>query len=133
MKILVLGAGRSAGYLIEYLAVKCKERGWEMTVCDQDFTRLQQSFKINDSVKLEPIDVTDEQKLQSIITEHGIVVSLLPPFLHIIVAKLAINCGVSVFTASYISRRHIVTGKLGPSSFNVELCSIRLLCDQSIS
>ena len=104
MKILVLGAGRSAGYLIEYLAVKCKERGWEMTVCDQDFTRLQQSFKINDSVKLEPLDVTDEQKLQSIITEHGIVVSLLPPFLHIIVAKLAINCGVSVFTASYISQ-----------------------------
>ncbi|MFM1792047.1 MAG: hypothetical protein RLZZ252_401 [Bacteroidota bacterium] len=103
MHILVLGAGRSAGYLIEYLAVKCDDRGWYMTVCDQDFTRLQHSFALNDRVTLKQVDVTDEQILQSIIGEHHVVVSLLPPFLHVIVAKLAINSGVSVFTASYIS------------------------------
>ena len=59
MRILVLGAGRSAGYLIEYLAVKCEERGWKMTVCDQDFSRLQLSFRLNEFVTLKQMDVTD--------------------------------------------------------------------------
>ncbi len=103
MNILVLGAGRSAGYLIEYLADICQDRGWLLTVCDRDFTRLQHSFKLNDGVNLWQVDLTDLVGLESIIIDHQAVVSLLPPSMHLSVAKLGIACGVPVFTASYIS------------------------------
>lgn len=104
MRILVLGAGRSAGYLIEYLAVKCEERGWKMTVCDQDFSRLQLSFRLNEFVTLKQMDVTDLFQLELVLRDHNVAVSLLPPFMHTTVAKMAISFGVSLFTASYISK-----------------------------
>ena len=103
MKIAVLGAGRSAGFLIEYLAQVCEERNWKLTVCDREFTRLKKSFRLTAAVDCLQCDLSNSEVVEQILQQQNAAVSLLPPAMHVAVAKLGLSLGIPVFTASYIS------------------------------
>jgi len=103
VNILVLGAGRSAGFLIEFLGRTCLERGWNVTVCDRDFSRLKKSFEISSAVTLQSMDLLNHSDLESLMQVQHAVVSLLPPAMHLAVATMGVRMGIPVFTASYIS------------------------------
>jgi len=60
-QIGILGAGRSAGYLVEYLGEYCARVGRELYVYDLDFHRLQESFTVNDKTYLVVADLSDTQ------------------------------------------------------------------------
>ncbi len=102
-KILVLGAGRSAGYLIAYLDEYCVRSGRSLCVCDRQFGSLKSVFGISDGVDFLTLDVTDKESLWQQIAGAELVVSLLPPTLHVLAAEGCLHHCKSLFTASYIS------------------------------
>ena len=102
-QIGILGAGRSAGYLVEYLGEYCARVGRELYVYDLDFHRLQQSFTVNDKTHLVVADLSDTQVVSDILKNLDVVVSVLPPPMHLPVANLCLEQGCHLFTASYTS------------------------------
>ena len=102
-QIGILGAGRSAGYLVEYLGEYCARVGRELYVYDLDFHRLQHSFTVNDKTHLVVADLSDSQVVSDILKNLDVVVSVLPPPMHLPVANLCLEHGCHLFTASYTS------------------------------
>ena len=102
-KIAVLGAGRSAGPLIEYLATHPDSRAWELSVYDQDSESLAQKCRSFENVLFTACDLNNEELLDSIIKSHDVLVSMLPAFMHLPIARRCVQEGKHLVTASYIS------------------------------
>lgn len=100
-QILVIGAGKSATVLIDYLKEVCVDRKWRLIVADANLEQAQQ--KVGDCANAQVIElnVTDEQERKMLIEEADIVISMLPPFLHILVAKDCVAICRTLLTASY--------------------------------
>ncbi len=101
--ILVLGAGLSSSYLIRFLLNKAPGYSFEITVADADSEMA--SRKIGNATHGTAIglDVSDGDKLSKLISKHDIVISLLPPTLHPLVARFCITHRKHLITASYVS------------------------------
>lgn len=101
-KILVFGAGKSSTFLIDYLCTACEENSWELLVCDADLHLAQ--LKINEckTAKAVSIDVSDEERRIALIKEADIVISMLPPQLHFLIANDCLHFSKHLLTASYI-------------------------------
>jgi saccharopine dehydrogenase-like NADP-dependent oxidoreductase len=102
-KIAVLGAGRSAGPLIEYLATHPDSRAWELSVYDQDSESLAQKCRSFENVLFTACDLNNEELLDSIVKSHDVLVSMLPAFMHLPIARRCVQEGKHLVTASYIS------------------------------
>ncbi len=101
-QILLFGAGKSATVLIHYLARICAQNQWYCTIVDLDESLIQK--KIGDSayLKAKSISIEDEIERNSLITNTQLVISLLPPHLHLLVAKSCLSIGKHLLTASYV-------------------------------
>jgi saccharopine dehydrogenase-like NADP-dependent oxidoreductase len=102
-KIAILGAGRSAGYLIDHLALVSKAKSWELKVYDQDFEGYFSSFGENVNCIFEQSNLADLKILESIVKYSDLVISVLPPSMHFGVARFCVLHGTHLVTASYIS------------------------------
>jgi saccharopine dehydrogenase-like NADP-dependent oxidoreductase len=101
--ILVLGAGLSSSYLIKYLLANAKKENWHITVADQSLALAESKIKKHPLAKAIALDVSNKEQREAEIKKADIVVSLLPPTLHILAAKECIKCKKHLVTASYIS------------------------------
>ncbi|MCK7555120.1 saccharopine dehydrogenase NADP-binding domain-containing protein [Chitinophaga sedimenti] len=101
-QILLFGAGKSATCLIDYLLSNAPRQKWHVTVADHDLTLIKS--KIGKSYYATPaaLDIEDEAARQTLVAESDLVLSLLPPALHIIVARDCLKFGKHLITASYI-------------------------------
>jgi saccharopine dehydrogenase-like NADP-dependent oxidoreductase len=99
--ILLFGAGKSATVLIDYLLENAIVENWNIVVVDTDL-KLAQS-KIGNSLVATAVsfDITDNDERAKQIRLADIVISLLPPSLHIEVAKDCIKLQKNLLTASY--------------------------------
>jgi saccharopine dehydrogenase-like NADP-dependent oxidoreductase len=102
-KIAILGAGRSAGYLIDYLSDKSIENDWQVRVFDQNFEGYFHAFGKNEHCEFITTNLSDFQVLQGIVTDSDLVVSVLPPSMHFNVARFCVLHQTHLVTASYIS------------------------------
>lgn len=100
--ILLFGAGKSATYLIEYLGKCCDGNDWTMLVCDANLSLAQSKIKDFSSSLALTVDVSDSVKRAELISEADIVISMLPPALHFLVAKDCLRLSKNLLTASYI-------------------------------
>ncbi|PSL43357.1 saccharopine dehydrogenase-like NADP-dependent oxidoreductase [Chitinophaga niastensis] len=100
--ILLFGAGKSATSLIDYLLTNAPRQKWHITVSDHDLMLIKS--KIGKSYYATPaaIDIKDNAARQQLIQDTDLVISLLPPNLHIIVAKDCLQFKKNLLTASYI-------------------------------
>lgn len=100
--ILLFGAGKSATCLIDYLLANAPRQKWHITVADNDLMLIKS--KIGKSYYATPaaIDIKDQAVRQQLIQETDLVISLLPPALHIIIAKDCLRFSKNLLTASYI-------------------------------
>ncbi len=101
-QILLFGAGKSATVLIDYLLSHAKKENWKLTVADAN---LQLALdKINNSPfgKAISFDISNDEKRKQQISEAAIVISMLPPALHIKVAKDCLAFSKHLLTASYV-------------------------------
>lgn len=102
-KILVVGAGRSAISLISYLAEKSKIYKWKITVADQSLKIVKEKTKKYPGVKAISFDVNNSLQRKKEISKSDIVVSLVPPALHVKLIKDCLENRVHLITASYVS------------------------------
>lgn len=102
-KILVLGAGRSSIYLIEYLLQHAEKNNWVVTIADLHKAAAQQKAGNSPAARAIQLDLMDTATLKIEVAAADVVVSLMPADMHIHVAQLCLELGKSMFTASYIS------------------------------
>ena len=97
-----MGAGKSATVLIEFLLSQAPKFSWKVQVADANLSAAK--LKIGTSMWGEGVklDVTEDDPRRVLIGQADLVISLLPPQLHILVARDCLLLGRSLFTASYI-------------------------------
>lgn len=100
--ILLFGAGKSATVLIDYLLSNAEKEDWQLTVVDADINLAQSKIGISSFGKAVSFDINDETDRKEFIRKASIVISLLPPALHTVVAKSCIELNKNLLTASYI-------------------------------
>ncbi len=103
--ILLLGAGKSATVLIDYLIGTVKGNNWKFIVADAD--REQVLAKTNHSPFAEAValDVTNDEQRSKLIQRAHVVISMMPPALHFLVAKDCVEYRKHLLTASYIDNK----------------------------
>lgn len=101
--ILIIGAGRSASSLIQYLLAKSETEQLHLIIGDLSLELAQK--KTNNHPNATPIalDIFNTQQRQEAIQNATIVISMLPAHLHIEVAKDCVLFQKHMVTASYIS------------------------------
>lgn len=102
MQILVFGAGKSATVLIKYLGGITAQKNWICTVADQDLNTLNNKIKGYSNLRAAALSIEDEAARQGLIKAADIVISLLPPGLHFLVAKDCVLLKKNLLTASYL-------------------------------
>lgn len=100
--ILVFGAGKSSTTLIAYLKNAAAHHGWHVTIADMSLAAAQEKAGNSAHTTAVALDITDHQKRAALIQASDVVVSLLPPSLHILVARDCVAFGKHLLTASYV-------------------------------
>lgn len=101
--ILIIGAGRSASSLIQYLLNKSADERLHVTIGDLSLELAQRKTKNHPNATAIALDIFDETQRQSEIQKADIVISMLPAHMHIEVAKDCITYKKHMVTASYVS------------------------------
>ena len=99
-KVLVLGAGLVAKPLVDYLA---ELKDTELTVADIIQDKAEALTAGFDNATALGFDVNDESRLSALVQSHDIAISLLPGSEHPRVARLCLEMGRHMATASYVS------------------------------
>ena len=101
--VLIIGAGRSASSLIRYLLSKSESERLHIVVADLSLALAEK--KINNHPNATPIglNIFDVEERKSAIEKASIVISMLPAYLHIEIAKDCLEFKKHLVTASYIS------------------------------
>ena len=100
--ILLLGAGKSATVLIDYLLKESETNKWKFIIADVNKEQI--LLKINDSRFAEAveIDIINNKQREKIIQRAHVVISMMPPALHFLVAKDCVEYRKHLLTASYL-------------------------------
>ncbi len=101
--ILVFGAGKSSSYLIKYLLDYSAKYFWQVTVADSNMNAALERISNHPFGTATQIDIHEDILRKRLISNANIVISLLPPALHIIVARDCIDLRKNLVTASYVS------------------------------
>ncbi|MEE2930904.1 MAG: saccharopine dehydrogenase C-terminal domain-containing protein, partial [Bacteroidota bacterium] len=102
-RILVLGAGRSSLYLIDYLLKHAYQNKWYIVVGDYNKDLAFQRISNHELASAIFFDANDSSQRFSEIRESDIVVSMLPPSIHYLIAQDCVVLGKDLVTASYVS------------------------------
>jgi saccharopine dehydrogenase-like NADP-dependent oxidoreductase len=101
--IVVLGAGRSAGYFIDYTIEFTKQKGYRLKIVDLQTKHLKEKQTVNPHLDLEDAELSNDEVRRRCIKGSSWVVSMLPAFMHIKVASDCLEEGCNLATASYVS------------------------------
>lgn len=102
-KILVVGAGKSTSYLIDYFLEKSSDEQLHLTIGDINPTGIPGHIQNHEYCSVVKLDILDDKQRKEIISKSDIVVSMLPARMHIKVAEDCIAFEKHLVTASYIS------------------------------
>jgi len=100
--ILVFGAGKSATVLIDFLKTTCAQKDWKLIVADSNLQQAAAKVGEHSHAQAVEVNVTVADERRILIEAADIVISLLPPFLHILIAKDCVAIGRNLLTASYV-------------------------------
>jgi saccharopine dehydrogenase-like NADP-dependent oxidoreductase len=102
-QILVLGAGLSSSALVRYLQQQAGKLQWVITIADANIDSAilrAANMPYTNAIQLQ---ANDTFELGNTIAQYDIVLSLLPPDMHVLVAKACITYKKHLITASYVS------------------------------
>ncbi len=102
-KILVIGAGRSAVTLIEYLLNESVVFDWKVTIADYNIELAKEASLSHKNSRAILFNINNAHQRENEIKEADIVVSMLPASMHSIVANDCIKFRKNLVTASYVS------------------------------
>ncbi len=104
-QIVLFGAGKSAGVLIEYLKNISEKNKWNILVADYDLLTVQQKVGNHQYVKAAQININDADARQAMVQSATVVVSMLPHALHYLIAQDCLLFSKHLLTASYIDEK----------------------------
>jgi saccharopine dehydrogenase-like NADP-dependent oxidoreductase len=99
--ILLFGAGKSATVLIDYLLENANIEKWELILVDADLKLAKSKIGNYTEATAVSFDINNKDERTKHIRSADIVISLLPPSLHIEVAKDCLKLHKNLLTASY--------------------------------
>lgn len=101
-RIVLFGAGKSATCLIDYLTELCTKKQWGLVIGDSDIRALQKMLVLSPIIHPIQINVENSPERISLIKQADLVISLLPPALHILIARDCLINSKNLLTASYV-------------------------------
>ena len=99
--ILLFGAGKSTTVLIDYLLKNAQAENWKLIVADADQNLAASKIGNSPHGEAVSIDINNEVLRKTLIKKSSLVISMLPPALHINVAMDCITLKKHLLTASY--------------------------------
>lgn len=103
-KILVLGAGKSTSFLLDYFLEKSNAEKLHLTIGDIHPNGIPSSIKNHPNCTVMLLDIFKDEKRKKAIAESDMVVSMLPARFHIKVAEDCLEMEKHLVTASYVSK-----------------------------
>ena len=101
--ILIIGAGKSASYLIKYFLDKSNSEKLEITIGDLEISNAKKLIGNYSNARAIKLDIFDAEARKEAVKNADIVVSMLPARFHIEVAKDCLAFKKHMVTASYVS------------------------------
>jgi len=101
--ILIIGAGKSTAYLVQYLLQKSEAEQLRVILADKNSAFAEKLINQHPNGQAIAFDVFNEEQRHKQIKNADIVVSMLPARFHIEVAKDCLKFGKNMVTASYVS------------------------------
>lgn len=101
--VLVFGAGKSTSYLLDYLLEKSTSEQLKLVIADLHPENIPVHVAEHLHCEIVALNIFDDAPRKAIIEKSTIVISMLPPKLHIKIAEDCITFGKHLVTASYIS------------------------------
>lgn len=102
-KILIIGAGRSSGALIQYLTQRAASKDWWITVADMSVELAGEKIGHCTNATAISLNVDNPVERDELIANNDVVISMLPAFMHFPVAKSCVEQKKHMITASYVS------------------------------
>ncbi len=102
-KILIIGAGRSASSLIQYLLNHSEQEKLHLIIADLSVELALQKSNNHPNSTAIALDINNIEERQVQIKNADIVISMLPAHMHLDVAKDCISFKKNMVTASYVS------------------------------
>ncbi len=102
-QIILFGAGRSATYLIDYLLENAEAEDFQLVLADTNIEIAEQKIDNHPRGRAVSCDINDTAMRQALIAQASFVISMLPAFLHLLVANDCLLYGKDMATASYLS------------------------------
>jgi saccharopine dehydrogenase (NADP+, L-glutamate forming) len=124
--ILLFGAGKSATYLIDYLVKEAALNDWKLNVCDSNLELVKSKTGSAENARAICVDVQNDTERSALIREADVVISLLPPDLHFIVAKDCMAFDKNLLTASYVDNN------IRSFSKEIESKGLLFLCEMGL-
>ena len=98
--VIILGAGRSATSLINYLLDVSEHKGFSVNIGDLETENVKSRFPKAHAFHF---DVEEQAQAKNLIKEADLIISMLPAHLHIKVATICAELGINLLTASYLN------------------------------
>lgn len=102
-KILIAGAGKSSSALIKYLLDQSVENNWKVTIIDSNLDTIRAKTENHENAIPLAIDIMDVNLRQNAVKNSDIVLSILPPDLHFLLAEDCLQFEKHLITSSYTS------------------------------
>ncbi|MEX1201779.1 MAG: saccharopine dehydrogenase C-terminal domain-containing protein [Ferruginibacter sp.] len=103
--ILLIGAGKSATVLIQYLIKECEANDWKFLVADADIQQVLAKTGSSKFATAIALDVNDDVARENLIQKAHVVISMMPPALHFLIAKDCVEYRKHLLTASYLDEK----------------------------
>jgi saccharopine dehydrogenase-like NADP-dependent oxidoreductase len=125
-EILLFGAGKSATSLIRYLIGEAGPRGWQVVVAENNLELAAAKIGRVDCARAVRVDVLNEDERDRLVGAADVVISLLPPALHFLVAQSCLRKRRHLLTASYVD------DKIRGLSREVQDSGLLFLCEMGL-
>jgi len=102
-KILVIGAGKSTSYLLDYLLGKAEAEKLKITIGDINPQAIPEQIANHAHCSVIALDIFDQAERKKAIANSDVVISMLPARFHIKVAEDCVVHKKHLVTASYVS------------------------------
>lgn len=124
--ILLFGAGKSATVLIDYLKKKSASNNWLFIVADNNLAAIQSKLGENTNAQAVQINIENATERKQLVAKATIVISMMPPLLHYLIAIDCLEFGKNLLTASYTD------AKIKELSSEIERKGLLFLCEMGL-
>lgn len=100
--ILLFGAGKSASVLIKYLLKESEINHWKFIVADANREMIEAKTAGSKFAEAVQLDITNDAAREKLIERAHVVISMMPPALHFLIAKDCVEYRKHLLTASYL-------------------------------